>query len=117
MAAQKKKKDTAESTSSALFGDRKDKAISQTTMTEAILDTQRAEQDFLSESILKMARDLKHSSNAFANALEEDKDVVNAAGKGLDKNETGLDAASRRMGTLRKMTEGRGWWGRIMLYA
>ncbi|KAH8895112.1 hypothetical protein GQ53DRAFT_744557 [Thozetella sp. PMI_491] len=109
-------KDTARTTGSELFGDRKE-PLPSATLNEAILDTQRAEQDFLSESILKMARDLKDSSHAFATALEQDKDMVNSAGKGLDKNETGLEAAARRMGTLRKMTEGKGWWGRMMLYA
>ena len=109
-------KDTAK-TSSALFGDRRETGLSTTTMTEAILDTQRTEQDVLSESILNIARNLKESSQAFAAALEQDTDVVNGASKGLDKNETGLEAAARRMGTLRKMTEGKGWWGRMMLYA
>ena len=113
----KKKEEKATSTSSALFGDRKDTGMSRTTVTEAILDSQRAEQDFLSESILKIARDLKDSSNAFASSLEQDKDIVGATGKGLDKNETGLEAAANRMGTLRKMTEGKGWWGRMLLYA
>jgi hypothetical protein len=27
-----------------------------------------------------------------------------------------MDAASRRMGTLRKMTEGKGWFARMKLY-
>jgi hypothetical protein len=108
-------KDAAQTTgSAALFGDR---AVSQTATTEAILDTQRAEQDSLSESILRLATDLKESSRAFAGLLEEDHDVVNAAGKGLDRNEAGLDVAARRMGALRKITEGEGWWGRLMLYA
>ena len=36
---------------------------------------------------------------------------------GLDKNTSGLDAAQKRMGYLRRMTEGRGWRGRMMMYA
>jgi hypothetical protein len=117
-----KEKDTAVSTSTtskraALFGDRTGKSISQTATSEAILDHQRAEQDFLYESISKMASSLKASSQAFAASLEEDKDVLGRAGEGLDRNERGLEAASKRMGTLQKMAEGKGWWGRMMLYA
>ncbi|EFQ25049.1 synaptobrevin [Colletotrichum graminicola M1.001] len=90
---------------------------SSTATAEAILDHQRAEQDALSESILKMASALKASSQKFSDTLEQDKNVVSRAADGMDKTERSMDAASRRMGTLRKMTEGKGWWGRMILYA
>ncbi|KAK1722110.1 hypothetical protein BDP67DRAFT_499540 [Colletotrichum lupini] len=90
---------------------------SSTATAEAILDHQRAEQDALSESILKMAGALKASSQKFSSTLEQDKGVVSRAADGMDKTERSMDAASRRMGTLRKMTEGKGWWGRMILYA
>lgn len=105
--------DTAETT--ALFGNRANQPVALTT-TEAILDHQRREQDMISESILKMATDLKASSLSFSEKLVLDKDVVSRAGQGLDKNERGLEAAARRMGMLRRATEGKGWFGRIMLY-
>ncbi|OIW34019.1 hypothetical protein CONLIGDRAFT_557916, partial [Coniochaeta ligniaria NRRL 30616] len=108
--------DSATTTSALLFGDRTNAAPALST-TEAILDHQRREQDLLSESILKIASDLKASSLSFSETLEQDKDVVSRAGQGLDKNERGLEAAARRMGMLRRVTEGKGWWGRIMLYA
>jgi outer membrane biosynthesis protein TonB len=108
--------DSAQTTSALLFGDRPNAAPALST-TEAILDHQRREQDLLSESILKIASDLKASSLSFSETLEQDKDVVARAGQGLDKNERGLEAAARRMGMLRRVTEGKGWWGRIMLYA
>lgn len=107
--------DSAKTTSALLFGDRPNAAPAPST-TEAILDHQRREQDLLSESILKIASDLKASSVSFSETLEQDKDVVARAGQGLDKNERGLEAAARRMGMLRRVTEGKGWWGRIMLY-
>ncbi|TDZ18623.1 hypothetical protein Cob_v008466 [Colletotrichum orbiculare MAFF 240422] len=90
---------------------------SSTATAEAILDHQRVEQDQLSESILKMAGALKASSQRFSNTLEQDKNVLSRAGEGMEKTENSMDAASRRMGTLRKMTEGKGWWGRMILYA
>jgi hypothetical protein len=113
--------DSAETTArSQLFGNKHSSpttALSTSATTEAILDHQRAEQDKLTESLLSMARTLKSQSHAFQSDLETEKDVLAAAGAGMEKGERGMDAASRRMGTLRKMTEGKGWWGRMMLYA
>lgn len=113
--------DTAETSArKQLFGNQpgaSTTAVSTTATTEAILDHHREEQERLTESLLHMATALKSSSRAFATSLEEEKDVLGAAGSGLDKNESSLDAASRRMGALRKMSEGKGWLGRMLLYA
>ncbi|RYP48836.1 hypothetical protein DL768_005344 [Monosporascus sp. mg162] len=111
---------TATGTASArreLFGDRKAPDTTTTATTEAILDHHRAEQDRLTESLVRMATALKQSSRAFATSLEDERAVLDAAGQGLARGETGLEAATRRMGALRRMSEGRGWWGRMMLYA
>lgn len=64
-----------------------------------------------------MASALKASSHRFSTTLETDKDVVGRAGEGIEKTERSMEAARGRMGALRKMTEGKGWWGRIILYA
>ena len=109
--------DTGRTTSTSLFGKQRSASLTQTATTEAILDHQRAEQDLLSESILKMAGDLKASSQAFSQSLEDDKGALGRAGEGLDRSERGLEAAARRMGALRRITEGKGWWGRMLLYA
>ncbi|KAL2752644.1 hypothetical protein ACRALDRAFT_1077824 [Sodiomyces alcalophilus JCM 7366] len=118
--------DTATSTArAALFANRRMNSISKvpattgtsTATTEAILDQQRAEQDALSDSILKMASALKMSSQRFSSTLEEDKALLSRAGDGMDRTEKSMDAASRRMGALRRITEGKGWWGRMILYA
>ena len=103
----------------ALFANRRKPAPPQTSTAtaEAILDQQRAEQDALSESILKMAGALKASSQKFSTTLEADKEAVGRAGEGMSKTEQSMEAARGRMGTLRKMTEGKGWWGRMLLYA
>ncbi|RYP71697.1 hypothetical protein DL771_004648 [Monosporascus sp. 5C6A] len=111
---------TATGTTSArreLLGHRKAPATTTTATTEAILDHHRAEQDRLTESLVRMATALKQSSRAFATSLEDERAVLDAAGEGLARGETGLEAATRRMGALRRMSEGRGWWGRMMLYA
>lgn len=104
----------------ALFANRRKQPAGLQTSTataEAILDHQRAEQDVLSDSILKMAGALKASSQRFSTTLEADKEVLGRAGDAVDKTERGMEAARGRMGALRRMTEGKGWWGRMMLYA
>ncbi|KAH6627649.1 hypothetical protein F5144DRAFT_630930 [Chaetomium tenue] len=87
------------------------------TTTEAILDHQRAEQDALSESILKLASDLKASSKAFSASLDEDREVVDRAGQGITRTGQNMEGVTRTMGMLQRMTEGEGWWGRMRLYA
>ena len=64
-----------------------------------------------------MAQKLKESSHAFSESLETEKDILGRAVEGLDKNQIGMEAAQKRMGYLRRMTEGKGWWGRMMMYA
>ncbi|KAF2970299.1 hypothetical protein GQX73_g3268 [Xylaria multiplex] len=92
-------------------------AVTTTATAEAILDHHRAEQDKLTESMVSMAKALKASTHAFSSALREDQDVLDGAVKGLDRSERGLEGVAGRMGTLRRLTEGKGWWGRMMLYA
>lgn len=105
----------------ALFANRRKPTAAEpqtsTATAEAILDHQKQEQDALSDSILKMASALKSSSKKFSTTLEADKDVVGRAGEGMEKTERGMEAARGRMGVLKKMTEGKGWWGRMILYA
>ncbi len=84
--------------------------------TEVLLSRDRREQESLTEGLLEMAKQLKQQSLHFGNTLESDKSVLDRAVSGLDKNTLGMDAASRRMGTLRRMTEGKGWWARLKLY-
>ncbi|KAI9840608.1 MAG: hypothetical protein M1837_001504 [Sclerophora amabilis] len=84
---------------------------------ESLLSHNRSEQEDLTSSLLTMAQSLKTSSKAFASSLESEKETLDRAGEGLEKNATGMAAAEKRMGTLRRMTEGRGWWGRMIMYA
>lgn len=84
---------------------------------EALLLANRTEQEDLTSSLLTLARDLKHSSIHFSTSLESEKDILDRAGSGLDTNVSGLESASRKMSGLRRLSEGTGWWGRIVLYA
>ena len=113
--------DTAQTTGattqrSLLLGDRSAQ-VSDVAVKEAILDRERREQEEITEAMSKITKELKLSSLKFSEALEEDKEMTEQATKGLSSNELGLEAAARRMGALTRMTEGKGWWGRVILYA
>lgn len=64
-----------------------------------------------------MAGALKASSQRFSSTLDADNQVLSRAGEGMEKTGRGMEVAQGRMGMLRKMTEGKGWWGRMVLYA
>lgn len=83
---------------------------------EAMQSRDRREQEDLSASLLDMAAQLKQQSRQFAGMLDLDKGMLDRALSGLDQSTTGMDAATQRMGTLRRMTEGRGFWDRLRLW-
>lgn len=83
---------------------------------ETLLSHNRTEQESLTNGLLSLARALKESSLQFSSSLESEKDVLKRAEGGLDKSAIGMEAAERKMGLLRRMSEGQGWWGRIKLY-
>ncbi|CAG8003340.1 unnamed protein product [Penicillium salamii] len=85
--------------------------------TESELSTHRTEQEDLTGSLLTLAAQLKTSSMSFQSALEGEKSALDRAVSGIDRTSTTMEAAGKRMGMLRKMTEGKGLWGRMMLYA
>ena len=101
-----------------LFGDRSlDAPTSAAATEEAVLDRHRAEQEALTEDMLRMARKLKENSIATGQQLEEDNKVLARVGQGLDTTNAGMESAGKRMSSLARMTEGKGWWGRMLLFA
>lgn len=85
--------------------------------TEQALATHRLEQESLTDSLLTLAAQLKTSTQTFHSTLESEKSILDRAVDGLDRTTSSMASAERRMGMLRRMTEGKGWWGRMMLYA
>ncbi|KAL8732913.1 MAG: hypothetical protein Q9181_003793 [Wetmoreana brouardii] len=81
------------------------------------LESHSTEQLDLTSSMVALVAQLKSSTLAFSSSLDLDNEALARAQEGLEKNESGLDAAGKRMGTLRRMSEGKGLWGRMMLYA
>jgi energy-converting hydrogenase Eha subunit G len=63
-----------------------------------------------------MAAQLKQQGRALQFSLEQDKGILGRALEGLDINLTGLEAASKNMAFLRRMSEEEGWLGRLKLY-
>ena len=104
-----------------LFQGRKSEAEQQQTdpsisKTETLMSHNRTEQETLTNGLLDLAAALKQSSLQFSSSIEAEKDVLKRAEGGLDKSAQGMDAAAAKMSTLRRMSEGQGWWGRLKLY-
>ena len=102
------KKQPAESTTSG---------FSSLPTTEKTLLADSGTHENITTSLVQLATELKQRTRNFQASLESDKGLVDRVLDGLDKNVTGMEAASKRIGMLRRMSEGKGWWGRIMLYA
>ncbi|KAI4717509.1 hypothetical protein E4T48_06318 [Aureobasidium sp. EXF-10727] len=104
-------------TTTALFSKSSPSTTKPPLSTTEVLESATRDQDLLTTSLVTLAQSLKQSSMQFASSLESEKEVLRRAESGLDKNSMGMEAAGNRMGALRRMTEGKGWWGRIKLYA
>lgn len=96
--------------------ERTEEARSDTTQAD-LLAQNDTETVNLTTSLVTLAQALRASTNQFSESLVTDNEALNRATESLDKNATGMEAAGRRMGLLKKMSEGKGWWGRMMLYA
>ncbi len=88
------------------------------TQTEkTLLHTDRLTQTTLTTSLLTLAQQLRSQSESLHTTLQtSDKSYLDRALAGLDANLSGMEAASTKMGLLRRMSEAEGWWGRILLY-
>lgn len=84
---------------------------------KTLLSHHSSEQEDLSSALLSLATALKQSTVSFADSLTASNPIVDQATSALDKSSGGMEAAQKRMGMLRRMTEGKGRWGRLILYA
>lgn len=89
----------------------------QSATTEALLDRERVDQDSLIEGILGYASALKDSTQRFHDSLDKDRGAMERAAEGVERAGTGMEGTRKLLGTLQRMTEGKGWWGRMGLYA
>lgn len=88
-----------------------------TATAEAILDQQATERENLAGKVFQMAQAMKKQQQSIASSLESEKDVLGRATEGMERTGRGMEAAKGRMGILTRMTEGKGWWGRMILFA
>ena len=82
-----------------------------------LLEAHDTEQESLTSSLVQLAGALKASTQSFSTKLEESNPLLDKTVKGLEGNVEGMQNTSTRMGTLRRMSEGKGWFGRMGLYA
>lgn len=112
--------DKATTTGTSLFSSKTSKSAPSATSPskDDLHSHHRAEHEAIADSLVAMAQALKANALKFGQTLEgEDKDILERARTGLDKNQLGLESASRGMGALKRMTEGTGWFGRLSLWA
>lgn len=88
-----------------------------TATAEAIMDRQAAEREDLADKVFRMAQAMKRQQQSIASSLESEKDVLGLATEGMERTGRGMEATRGRMGMLTRMTEGKGWWGRMILFA
>lgn len=73
------------------------------------LQSDRSLQDSLSGELLRMAGALRANSLAFADALERDRKIVEAAGEKLEGNLTLMTRTRGKLGEYSKKARGMGW--------
>ncbi|KAL9101583.1 MAG: hypothetical protein Q9163_003183 [Psora crenata] len=84
-------------------------AVQDETSTAALLQNNDTEAANLTSSLLSLAKALKSSSAQFSDSLAADDEALQRATEGLDKNERGMEVAGKRMGLLKRMSEGKGF--------
>ncbi|KAK5404686.1 hypothetical protein LTR06_009407 [Exophiala xenobiotica] len=82
----------------------------------SLLDSSRAQED-ISSSMVNLAVQLKQQAQAMQFSLQQDKGILGRAMEGLDASVTSMEAASKNMAFLKRMSEEEGWLGRMKLYA
>lgn len=85
--------------------------------TARALESASTTQDSLSDSLVTMARQLHQQSKAMSASLDSDATLLSRATEGLEKSHGGMAATGKQMGMLSRMSEGRGLWGRMLMYA
>lgn len=92
-------------------------SITNPSFSALLLDATTSDAANLTSLLVAQAAALKASSLAFGADLAADQEAVTRAAALLDKSGEGMHAATQRMGLLSRMSEGRWWWGRMVLYA
>lgn len=71
----------------------------------------------IATSLVNMATQLKQEQRKLQFSLQQDSGILGRAMEGLDVSLSGMEAASKNMKFLTRMSEEEGWFGRMKLYA
>ena len=82
----------------------------------SLLDSSRVHED-ITASLVNMATQLKQEQRKLQFSLGQDQGILGRAMEGLDVSLSGMEAASKNMKFLERMSEEEGWLGRLKLYA
>jgi hypothetical protein len=82
----------------------------------SLLDSSRVHED-ITASLVSMAAQLKQEQRKLQFSLQQDSGILGRAMEGLDVSLSGMEAASKKMKFLQRMSEEEGWLGRMKLYA
>ncbi|KAI9720288.1 MAG: hypothetical protein M1828_005751 [Chrysothrix sp. TS-e1954] len=99
------------------WSQRSSNAASDKNTTAQVLESHETEQTMLTDSLLTLASALKASTMSFSDNVTASNPLVDRTSQALDKNVGGMEQTSQNLGMLRRMTEGRGWWSRLGLWA
>lgn len=83
---------------------------------EKQLEHQDSIQADLTSLLVAQAQKLKLGSLEFQQSLTEDEEIRARAESAISKSASSMDVASRSMGALRRMSEGRWWWQRYIMF-
>jgi hypothetical protein len=78
----------------------------------SLLDSSRVHED-ITASLVNMAAQLKQEQRKMQFSLEQDKGILGRAMEGLDVSLSGMEAASKNLKFLERMSEEEGWLGRM----
>lgn len=82
----------------------------------SLRDSSRIHED-IATSLVNMATQLKQEQRKLQFSLQQDSGILGRAMEGLDVSLSGMEAASKNMKFLTRMSEEEGWFGRMKLYA
>lgn len=85
--------------------------------TEKTLLNASREQEDITVKLVDMAVRLKQQSKAMQFCLEQDKTFLGRATQAMEVSVSSMEAASKNMQSLKRMSEEEGWLGRLKLYA
>lgn len=88
-----------------------------TTNNKNTLTADQDDQEALTASLVSLAALLKSSTHDMHARLEADRSLLDVTLDTMNASATNMTQTGQRVGVLRQMSEGKGWWGRVLLYA